>query len=62
MPCSGDTCFAITGRGYCGHMYMRDRLIHGYATVDLEIVWHTINDDLPPHRSELESLIGELED
>lgn len=26
---------------------MRDRLIHGYDDVDLDIVWTTITDDLP---------------
>ena len=27
---------------------MRNVLIHDYPVVDLEIVWHTIQDDLPP--------------
>lgn len=27
---------------------MRNRLIHGYFDVDLDIVWQTVNDDLPP--------------
>jgi len=27
---------------------MRDRLIHGYFTVDFERVWETIKRDLPP--------------
>ena len=26
---------------------MRDRLVHGYFTVDLEIVWHTVTDEFP---------------
>ena len=26
----------------------RDRLIHGYSTVDLTVVWEIIIDDLPP--------------
>ncbi|MBI4312346.1 MAG: DUF86 domain-containing protein [Chloroflexi bacterium] len=26
---------------------MRDRLIHGYAGVDLEVVWSTIQEDVP---------------
>ena len=25
---------------------MRDRLIHGYATVDLDIVWQTVMEDI----------------
>jgi uncharacterized protein with HEPN domain len=27
---------------------MRNRLIHGYDRVDLQILWDTIQDDLPP--------------
>jgi uncharacterized protein with HEPN domain len=30
---------------------MRDRLIHGYAGVDLEIVWRVVEDELPPLRT-----------
>lgn len=26
---------------------MRDRLVHGYDDVDLDLVWKTITDDLP---------------
>lgn len=33
---------------------MRNRLVHGYETVDLDVLWDTVTDDLPP-------LIGELE-
>ena len=27
---------------------MRDRLIHGYFDVNLDVVWETVNEDLPP--------------
>jgi uncharacterized protein with HEPN domain len=27
---------------------LRNRLIHGYFDVDLDIVWDTVNTDLPP--------------
>ncbi len=40
---------------------MRDKLIHGYATIDLDIVWQTVSEDVPPLRSELESLLVELD-
>ena len=30
---------------------MRDRLIHGYDTVDLDVLWKTITEDLPITRS-----------
>ncbi|MCO6040332.1 HepT-like ribonuclease domain-containing protein [Thermococcus alcaliphilus] len=36
---------------------MRDRLIHAYFGVDLEIVWHTITSDLPKLESELSKII-----
>ena len=35
----------------------RDRLIHGYADVNLDIVWTTITDDLPQLIAELEKLV-----
>ena len=41
---------------------MRDKLIHGYATVDLEIVWQTVSHDIPAIRPQLEALSGEFED
>ena len=27
---------------------MRDKLIHDYVTVDVEVVWKTVREDLPP--------------
>lgn len=38
---------------------MRDRLIHGYFDVDLDIVWETVTKDLPPLIALLERLIVE---
>jgi uncharacterized protein with HEPN domain len=29
---------------------MRDRLIHGYDTVDLDVLWKTVTEDLPATR------------
>ncbi len=37
---------------------MRNRLIHGYDQVDLNILWDTIEDDLPPLIAELEKILG----
>lgn len=34
---------------------MRNRLIHGYYDVDLDIIWSTVSEDIPP-------LVGVLED
>jgi uncharacterized protein with HEPN domain len=36
---------------------MRNKLIHGYDSVDLDILWDTVTDDLPPLIEELEKRI-----
>jgi uncharacterized protein with HEPN domain len=36
----------------------RHRLIHGYDRVDLQIVWHTIQGDLPPLIDSLRRILG----
>lgn len=36
---------------------MRNRLIHGYDQVDLDILWDTIEIDLPPLITALESIL-----
>jgi uncharacterized protein with HEPN domain len=38
---------------------MRNRLIHGYDSVDLEVLWDTIEVDLPPLIAELETILGQ---
>lgn len=38
---------------------MRNRLVHGYETVDLKILWDTITDDLPPLIVELEQILAD---
>ncbi len=37
---------------------MRDRLIHGYFDVNLDIVWQTLQQDLPPLLAQLEKILG----
>ncbi len=39
-------------------MSMRNRLIHGYFDVNLNIVWQTVNEDLPDLVARLEQLAG----
>lgn len=41
---------------------MRNRLIHGYFDIDLNIVWSTINNDIPPLIPKLKKVIREKED
>lgn len=36
---------------------MRDRIIHGYDTVDLHIVWETVTQRIPALRPEIERII-----
>jgi uncharacterized protein with HEPN domain len=36
---------------------MRDRLIHGYFDVDLDVVWKTVSQDLTPLITQLEQII-----
>ena len=40
-------------------MAMRNRLIHVYFDVDLDRVWDTITDDLPPLITALENVISQ---
>ena len=35
---------------------MRNRLIHGYDAVDLDVLWDPITDDLPPLIDELKKI------
>lgn len=37
---------------------MRDRLIHGYYDVNLDVVWETVTEDLPPLIVQLERIIA----
>lgn len=36
---------------------MRNRLIHGYFDINLDVVWVTVVDDLPPLVAELEKIL-----
>ena len=38
---------------------MRNRLVHGYNSVDLDVLWDTIEDDLPSLIAQLEQILGE---
>jgi uncharacterized protein with HEPN domain len=38
---------------------MRNRLIHGYDSVDLDVLWDTIEVDLPLLIAEIEQIIGQ---
>ena len=36
---------------------MRNRLIHGYHAVDMEVLWQTLRQDLPPLITALERIL-----
>lgn len=36
---------------------MRDRLIHGYFDVNLDVVWQTVTEDLPPLIAQIEKIV-----
>lgn len=36
---------------------MRNRLIHGYFDVDLDVVWQTVSEDIPSLKEYLEKLL-----
>jgi len=38
---------------------MRDRLIHGYFDVNLDVVWETLTEDLPPLIAKLEKTVAD---
>ncbi len=36
---------------------MRNRIIHGYDTINLDILWLTVTEDLPPLVAQLEKIL-----
>ena len=42
-------------------MGMRDKLIHEYSGVDLEIVWGVVKTELPPLKSLFDRMFQDLE-
>ena len=51
---------AISGLPWSNIVGMRNRLIHAYFDIDLDRVWDTITDDLPPPVTELERNLRDL--
>jgi uncharacterized protein with HEPN domain len=50
-----DEAPTVPWRGIIG---MRNRLVHGYASVDHDIVWDVVTHDLPALLPELERLVS----
>ena len=45
---------------WAGMTGMRNRLIHGYFDVNLDVVWETVTKDLPPLVTEMELVLRGL--
>ncbi len=46
---------------WAGMMATRNRLIHGYFDVDLDIMWEIVDADLPPLIKDLQSILSSAE-
>lgn len=40
---------------------LRNRLVHGYDAVDLNILWNIVQNDLPPLIDQLKTAIGKIQ-
>jgi len=58
---SPETRLAVPGLPWSSIVGMRNRLIHAYFDIDLDRVWDTITDDLPPLITELERSLRDAE-
>jgi uncharacterized protein with HEPN domain len=41
---------------------MRDRIIHGYDNVDLQIVWDVVIRDIPEIKPKIETILADYEE
>ena len=48
----------IPWKGMAG---MRDRIIHGYDNVDLEIVWDVVKQDIPQIKPQIQQILTDYE-
>lgn len=55
---SGETQDSLSQIPWSAIVSMRNRLIHGYYDVNLEIVWKTVTEDLPHLTPELKRVIA----
>ena len=39
---------------------MRDKLIHEYFGIDLEVIWKTIKEEIPPLKSLIQNIFEDL--
>ena len=48
----------IPWRGVIG---MRNRIVHGYEVLDVDVLWDTLNEDVPPLIVQLSAILGREE-
>jgi len=58
---SEDTRAQLPGIPWEDIIGMRHRLVHAYFDINLDILWRTVQDDLPPLISALESILAREE-
>ena len=58
---SNDVRLQFPDLPYANMVSMRNRLIHAYFDVDLDIVWTTVSEDLPSLLPVLESALAQME-
>lgn len=39
----------------------RDKLIHAYHLIEFEIVWRTLNEDIPPLKRSMSRILDDIE-
>lgn len=37
---------------------MRNRIVHGYEVLDVDVLWDTLNEDMPPLIRQLTEVLG----
>jgi uncharacterized protein with HEPN domain len=47
------------GIPWTGMAGMRDRIIHGYDTVDLQIVWDVVKQDIPEIKPQIQQILAD---
>ena len=58
---SADLRLRLPGIPYAQMVSMRNRLIHAYFDVDLDIVWSTVTEDLPALLPVLDSALAPMQ-
>ena len=59
MPNSSDFFEKYNSVDWKEAVRMRNRIIHGYEDIDLEIVWNTVKTDFPKLKNNIENVIKE---